>query len=314
VNQRSRTLLVSLDFELRWGVYPRLRDRADEYRAHLEGEREAVPAMLELFSRTGIRATWAVVGAVGCDGWDEWEARNPGFPHYANEAVRWSPSYQKLDPGGRLHFAPELVAQIARTPGQELASHTFNHIFMLEPGCTDEDVRRDSLAVNRLFEDKYGAAPRSIVFPRNQVAKVEVLEAVGLESWRDVPAASFWEPGPKANAPWARAARMLDSLVPLGPRNAPGGQMRASHFVRFDLARPLWRAHVRRIVDDAKRLRDGDALHLWWHPHDLGGNVARGIQRATELIDEVQSAVPFGTVPASMIEAARAYRPATATS
>ncbi len=308
VNTHSRALVVSLDFELRWGVYPRLRDQPDAYRKHLEGEREAVPGLISVFERAGIRATWAVVGAVGCDGWDEWEARSPGFPAYRDESLRWSRAYQDLDPSGRLHFAPDLVRAIQQASGQELASHTFNHIFLLEPGCTDDDVARDALAVNTLFADKFGGAPKSIVFPRNQLAKLEVLQRAGLESWRDVPGVDYWVPGPNANAPKARLARMADSLVRLGNRCAPGAEMRASHFVRFDLPWPLWKAHVRRIVEDARRLRDGDALHLWWHPHDLGGNVSQGLERVSELLDAVHSAVPFGTVPASMLEAARAFR------
>jgi hypothetical protein len=299
--------VVSLDFELRWGMYPRLRDQADAYRQHLLGERDAVPGLLSLFERTGVRATWATVGAVGCDNWDEWEARNPGFPSYTNESLRWSPAYQRIDPSGRLHFAPDLVRAIQQAAGQELASHTFNHIFMLEPGCTDDDVLRDALAVNALFEDKFGGAPKSLVFPRNQLAKLDVLARAGLQAWRDVPGVDYWEPGPGANAPLARLSRMADSLIRLGNRCAPGAEMRASHFVRFDLPWPLWKPHVRRIVDDARRLRDGEVLHLWWHPHDLGGNVRQGLTRAEEVLAAVHDAVPFGTVPASMIEATRAF-------
>ena len=52
--------VVSLDMELMWGV--RDKRSKDQYGRQVLGEREAIPAMLDLFEREGIRATWAVVG------------------------------------------------------------------------------------------------------------------------------------------------------------------------------------------------------------------------------------------------------------
>ena len=57
----------SLDFELRWGMHDRLGLDRDLYRRNLEGAREAVPRLLQLFTRRGVRATWATVGALACN-------------------------------------------------------------------------------------------------------------------------------------------------------------------------------------------------------------------------------------------------------
>src|SRR5215831_12070400 len=54
----------SLDFELRWGMHDLLGLDRDRYRNNLEGAREAVPEFLQLFTRRGVRATWATVGAL----------------------------------------------------------------------------------------------------------------------------------------------------------------------------------------------------------------------------------------------------------
>src|SRR3546814_10818209 len=53
-------LVISLDLELMWGM----RDHATtrDYGHRVLGEREAIPAMLELFEKSGIHATWATVG------------------------------------------------------------------------------------------------------------------------------------------------------------------------------------------------------------------------------------------------------------
>ena len=52
--------VISLDFELMWGM----RDKRTilTHGNHILGEREAIPAMLRLFKRYEVKATWAVVG------------------------------------------------------------------------------------------------------------------------------------------------------------------------------------------------------------------------------------------------------------
>ena len=58
--QGNPFLVISLDFELFWGV----RDvtSISRYGKNILGVREAVPAILKLFRSYGVSATWAVVG------------------------------------------------------------------------------------------------------------------------------------------------------------------------------------------------------------------------------------------------------------
>src|SRR5215475_4530212 len=83
----------SLDFELRWGVHDVLGLDRDRYRKNLEGAREAVPKLLQLFTQRGVRATWATVGALACRNWDEYFRRAPGPPHYVNPQLAIDPRY-----------------------------------------------------------------------------------------------------------------------------------------------------------------------------------------------------------------------------
>ncbi|HLM62313.1 MAG TPA: hypothetical protein VK308_16035, partial [Pyrinomonadaceae bacterium] len=53
--------VISLDFEIHWGVRD-YKPSDGDYRPHLLGERQAVPAMLELFKEFEVAATWATVG------------------------------------------------------------------------------------------------------------------------------------------------------------------------------------------------------------------------------------------------------------
>ena len=71
----SGQFVISLDFELLWGV----RDHADRqaYGQNVLGARDAVPRMLERFAARGIRATWATVGFLFCKTKDELIASLP---------------------------------------------------------------------------------------------------------------------------------------------------------------------------------------------------------------------------------------------
>ena len=57
---KSGKLLISLDFELMWGV--RDKRTISGYGKNIMGAREAIPQLLNLFGKYDIHATWAVVG------------------------------------------------------------------------------------------------------------------------------------------------------------------------------------------------------------------------------------------------------------
>ena len=180
-------LVISLDFELHWGV--RDHTTVDGYRENLLGVREAIPAILDLFAKRSIAATWATVGFLFGETRKELERHFPRLlPTYANE--RMSPyaamgeigDDEKSDP---FHYAPSLVRAIAKTPRQELATHTFSHYYCLEPGQTAAQFEADLEAAAKIGEP-FGDTCRSIVFPRNQLAPeyLDVLRRRGVLAYR----------------------------------------------------------------------------------------------------------------------------------
>lgn len=58
------SLVMSLDFELFWGVSD--SRRINDYRQNVEGVWIAIPKMLALFRQYDIHATWAAVGMLMC--------------------------------------------------------------------------------------------------------------------------------------------------------------------------------------------------------------------------------------------------------
>jgi hypothetical protein len=75
MNCQSSHLVISLDFELMRGVRHHLS--VAEYGANVRGVRQAIPRLLDLFERSGIRATWATVGFLFCETRDELIANLP---------------------------------------------------------------------------------------------------------------------------------------------------------------------------------------------------------------------------------------------
>jgi hypothetical protein len=61
VHEQSGALVVSLDFELHWGVRDRRPLSAREC-SRLLAARAAIPRILDVFEEFRIRATWATVG------------------------------------------------------------------------------------------------------------------------------------------------------------------------------------------------------------------------------------------------------------
>jgi len=287
-------VVVSLDFELRWGVADVLGGDFDRYRRNLEGVREAVPALLELFAELGVQATWATVAAVACDGWDELSACAPPPPRYVDRnLVHDLAAYRRADPSGRLHFAPDLVALIARTEGQELGSHTFMHAFLREPGVMQRDVHADAAAVSSLFLRRFGRSPGSFVYPRNQIAFRGVLAEHGIRVVRENADAWYWQlTGNRQESSLIRGMRLLESVAPIGRRTAPAPAQRASYFTRVNLPEPAFRLHVRRVASDAASMASGDALHLWAHPHNFGGDPRRTVARLGDLLRTVRDRRP----------------------
>jgi peptidoglycan/xylan/chitin deacetylase (PgdA/CDA1 family) len=287
-------LVVSLDFELQWGVRDRMVSGA--YRRNLEGAREAIPRILELFREFDIAATWATVGFLFAESRDELRQFSPAIrPGYSDRFL--DPYDDRLGVGEAddpLHFAPSLVDAIRRAPRQELASHTFSHYYCHEPGQTAEAFRADLQAACAIALAK-GTRLRSIVFPRNQrtPAYDAILCELGFTAYRGNPNSWMWrfQGAHESASPPRRLARAWDTFFGSGHRDTvpwsevlqPSGlsDVRASLFLapfRPWLGR-LESARLRRIRRGIRAAAERRELfHLWWHPHNFGAHVEENLR------------------------------------
>lgn len=287
------TFVISLDFELNWGV--RDQQTLAQYGPNLLGVRRAVPAMLALFEEFGLHATWATVGLLFFDTKADLLAHLPAVrPQYADPYL--SP-YGALDAVGPTeaadpyHYGRSLLEQIRRVPGQEIGTHTFCHYYCLERGQTPEAFRHDLQAAVRIGQER-GMPVRSLVFPRNQYnpAYLDICREFGITSYRGNEQSWIYkERSEEQQSLYKRGARLLDAYVNLSghhghslaevartvPFNIP-----ASRFLRpwSGRLRGLEGLRLRRIVAGLEHAaRHGQLYHLWWHPHNFGANLPQNM-------------------------------------
>src|SRR5919112_3657710 len=221
VEIRHGALIISLDFELHWGV----RDTTPHdgnYQQNLLGVWEVVPRLLTLFEEYDIAATWATVGFLFAKSKRELQEFAPSVkPIYTDTLL--SPYHEPIgesEADDPLHFAASLIKAIRRSPRQELATHTFSHYYCLEPGQDREAFKAD-LSSALAIASKNDIQLRSIVFPRNQHNPNydDLLVAGGIVCYRGNQNAWMYRASNAAGqTKLRRAARLLDTYINLaGP-------------------------------------------------------------------------------------------------
>ena len=277
------TLIVSLDFELFWGMLDVCP--LEKYRANVLGGRKAIPELLALFQKYGIHATWATVGFLFAGNPGEAatffpeEGLRPSYDNPALNSYGVFPKIEERQEDAPCFFAPQLIELVARTPGQEIGSHTFSHYYCKEKGQTVEQFAAD-MAAAKAIAAKYGFTLTSAVLPRNQCSPeyIRVLRDLGFTAYRGME--NNWiENKVHVHFP-LRVCRLLDTYFPLTGRrcSAPKKEDGIWNLTGTQMFRPIFRplkflegAKVRRIkCRMLYAAKNGQTFHLWWHPHNLG--------------------------------------------
>ena len=284
--KKPATLIISLDFELYWGV--RDKRTLKNYRKRLLGVRQVVPRMLSLFKQNNIHATWATVGFLFHKTKSDLLKNLPDYlPQYSEKNL--SP-YQEIKNIGKnededpFHFAGSLVEKIQNSPFQEIGTHTYSHYYCLESGQNKKSFTSDLETAIRVAKAR-GIILSSIVFPRNQVnnSYLKICKNLGIVAYRGNKQNWMHKGVPdKKNFLIRRGGRLIDSYFPTtrdkqtfiekeGIINFP-----ASRFFRSIKQQSMWHHHfqLRRILAGMRETAiSGGIYHIWWHPHNFGLNI-----------------------------------------
>ncbi len=319
-------LVISLDFELHWGM----RDRAGTRESHHEalmGARRVIPRILELFSEFEIAATWAAVGFLLARTREEMERFSPSVrARYLDRRLDpWAEPVGRDEEDDPLHFAPSLIERIRSVPRQEVGTHTFSHYFCHEPGQDRESFAAD-LASACAIGAEWGLPPRSIVFPRNQHNPEydAVLLEHGVTTYRGLPPAWFWNlrTARESRDLRLRAGRFLDAYVnaaghatfkweeiiqPNGLANVAASTVLRPYSDRLRQLEKVRLARHSASLEEAARTRT--VYHLWWHPHNFGLNSDENLSFLRALLERfAELRERFGMISVGMAEAAELAR------
>ena len=286
------TLIVSLDFELFWGMLDVCP--LETYRDNVLGGRKAIPETLALFQKYGIHATWATVGFQFAENPEELRTFFPDLrPTYRDERLD---GYAYLETVKKedypCFFAPEMIRKIADAPGQEIGSHSFCHYYCREEGQTPEQFAADMAAARKIGKAK-GYDLKSVVLPRNQCEPeyTQVLRETGYTAYRDEE--NDWIHEKIKIRPLQRILRLADVYLPLtgqggyipknemGICNVTGSRMYKPIFAPLAFAEGLKMRRIKRQMLHAAK--NGLTFHLWWHPHNIGVRTEEHLDQLEEI-------------------------------
>lgn len=283
-NVNSR-FIISLDFELHWGVFDTL---GDKYNKNLDGTKYAIREILELFKKYDISATWCIVGMLFNKNIEDFQKYKPmKLPSYKNTQLNpYNVNIGKDEKQDPYHYAYDIIKLILSYRMQEIGSHSYSHYYCREEGQTIEEFEDDTKSAVKIAKDKFGINLKSYVFPKNEVNKdyLGVLIKYGFSHFRIPPNNWLYNNGQKTNK-IGRIIRYVDSYINLSGRYTSKlifiNSLKATQGDRF------LRPHSNRFFDllmlnrikkemlyAAKNNLD---YHLWWHPHNFGTNTKENL-------------------------------------
>ncbi len=301
---KNGTFIISLDFELHWGV--RDTRSLESYSTHILGVRQAIPAMLDLFDRYNVQVTFATVGFLFCSGKEGLMKNLPiTLPSYKNSVL--SPFLGYLDNLGKdesddpFHFGASLIKMIEQRKRHEIATHTFSHYYCLEDGQTLQQFR-DDLRAARKAAAPFGITMKSIVFPRNQYnyEYLRICFEEGLAVFRGNEHSWLYEPRNRnSESRLRRALRLVDSYLNISGTHVHSPEfvnglcnIPSSRFLRPWSARLSWLEGLRlnRIRNQMTTAANQKKIfHLWWHPHNFGSHLKENLSFLEKILMHYRS-------------------------
>lgn len=284
------SLVISLDFELLWGVFDKVDWR--EKKEYFQNTRKVIPQILQLFEKYKISCTWATVGMLFNESWEEWNANFPEIlPDYENpklSAYNFGDSIQTKNIE-KLCFAPNLIKQIINVENQELATHTYSHYYCREQGQNSASFRADLELCISLAKD-FGVDLRSLVFPRNQLNEdyLKICSDLGITSVRSNPDIWYWKDTEKDTLA-QKIFRTGDAYIGLNDKPYKNSKLRFAYNLNIQPSSRLLRTYSGKTFLNKLKLeriknemtyaaKNKKVYHLWWHPHNFGTNPEKSLE------------------------------------
>ncbi|MHA1835071.1 MAG: polysaccharide deacetylase family protein [Candidatus Baldrarchaeia archaeon] len=262
----SSVFIFSLDLELIWGAI-----NPPDYsllillkKAGGVKLRACIYFMLDLFERYKVAATWAAVGHLFLDYLSEHEEQ--GFNLHSNSCLSSKNLFTSLlreDP--LLLYGKDIVEEIMSSHiDHEIGYHSFSH-----PIFTSITREAAEMEIKRGIElaKEFGLNLKSFVFPRNEIAHVDLLKKYGFKIYRGKPAGRY-----DVKQPFLRRKvnGAIDKLVapPVLPVWENGIWSISSSMFFCDTQIPI-SLLLRSRIGLERSIRSKKVFHVFMHPWNL---------------------------------------------
>lgn len=315
--------VISLDFELMWGVRDLLT--IEQYGKNVAGVQTVIPRLLDVYDKYGIKATFSTVGFLFFETKSELVAAFPNLlPSYNDPNLSpYNGHFEQVKENYAddvYHYAPLLIKMIQDRKVHEISTHTFSHYYCLEPGQTKEEFKADLQAAAAIAA-KYGIQNTSIIFPRNQynVNYADVCTELGIIAYRGNEHHWIYDAtkdvqnpltkillavsGPfknKLKRSLRRVFRMADSYINISGKNCytddylkskfpvdiPSSRLLRPYSSRLSLLESLRLRRIKKGMTYAAK--NNLTFHLWWHPHNFGVDQDKNFSFFEKIADHYQ--------------------------
>ena len=282
---RKGALVISLDFELYWGLGDQIN--YIEKKEYFNNTLSVIPEILQLFEKYKIHCTWATVGMLWTENWDEWNKAIPkSVPTYTKKMSSTYYQYNQLDKEDldSKHFLSlDLIKKIANTQHQEIGSHTYSHYYCRDAKNFKASFPEDLVQAQKIAE-KTGTILNSIVLPRNQYTNdvIDCMQNTSFNSVRTNPDNWYWQEA-HVHKLISKVARLFDTYVPIifdkgiswdslkinrGIMEQPASRFFRQVSTRFSFLNYFRNYRIKKELKHCAK--HNEVYHLWWHPHNFG--------------------------------------------
>lgn len=293
------TVVISLDLELSWGSFDLSFD--DDLLKMARWTHDiGAPKLLRHFTRNGLSATWAVVGAMMRPSLpDISELPEIIYPHFTKSWFSYVPK-EATESTHPEWFGATLVEMIRNArPKQEIGFHSFSHAPFIRPGMTRERAIIEFTFCEQLARE-LGIPTTCFVFPRNLVADLRHLRNAGFKCFRDTDQLPFRSANSKLRSLYMVLADFCGFAPCLVKPSLRQGMVAIPGSLLIRCAAG-WRKHIpdssrlRRLRKGLERVRrDGGVFHVWFHPENLYDEWPRLENVVARFLEELGASVRNG--------------------
>ena len=172
--------IISLDTELIWG------STKSEYRELLrknkEKVRESIDSLIKILERYNIPATWAVVGHLFIDSCEKESClTHKNMVEFGYKKEWYEDPYTDIN-RNPLFYGRDIIEKIfSSSVEHEIGYHSFSHVVFTE---IPRELAEGEVREAKKIEKEWGIKFKSFVFPRNEIAHVDVLKDNGFKIYR----------------------------------------------------------------------------------------------------------------------------------